>query len=149
MKTLTTAKKIFLEWLRKYYDDTEIRFVRKDVIDFITPGGRYIVKRPVKGFIYFTRKQWNNLKDNDMIAVVEDDKVIGVTLFKEARNNRRIKVGDRYYTITLEREDVVMLRIRCSKDTYVRFRKLMTMFTDEEEALKYLLDLHDAYGKMY
>jgi predicted DNA-binding protein (MmcQ/YjbR family) len=84
-----------------------------------------------------------------MIAVIEDDKVVGVTPFKEARNSRRIKVGDRYYTITVEREDVVMLRIRCSKDTYVRFRKLMTMFTDEEEALKYLLDLHDAYGKMY
>ena len=46
----------------------------------------------------------------------------------------------------MERNERTILRVRCSKKTYRRFKKLSVDFDDYEQTLESLLTLHELYG---
>ena len=146
VKNLTVTKRLFLEWARSRYGQG-VRFVRRGAVDFVLPdGSRVIVKRPIRGFLYFTSRQWRELSDTDLVAVVSEvDGVLGVVPVREARSGA-VAVGGRQFAVIVERVGTARLVVRCSEETYERFRRLASYFRDYEETLRYLLDLHDLYG---
>jgi hypothetical protein len=148
VKNLTLTKRIFLEWARSRYGPG-VRFVKRGAVDFVLPDGtRVIVKRPVRGFLYFTENQWRGLSPGDLVAVVEEDRgVVGMVPFSELGDRKTVVVGGRSYTVLVERHEYRVLRIRCSRETYERLEKVVREMGGYEDTLRYLLDLYDAYGR--
>jgi CRISPR/Cas system CMR subunit Cmr4 (Cas7 group RAMP superfamily) len=147
LKNLTVTKRLFLEWARERFGEG-VRFDKRGVVDFILPdGSRVIVKRPIHKYIYFTRRQWNGLRGDDLVAVVREDVgVLGLVKFKDIEATRRVVVGNHRFIVIVEDANRRVLRIRCSRETYERFKKVSAMFSDDEEALNYLLDSFEMCG---
>ena len=147
MKNLTVTKRLFMEWARERFGEG-VRFEKRGVVDFTLPNGsRVIVKRPVQKYIYFTRRQWNGLRGDDLIAVVREDVgVIGLVKFRDAEATRRITIGEHKFLIIVEDVEKRVLRIRCTRETYERFKKVSALFGDDEETLSYLLDSFEMCG---
>ena len=148
VKNLTVTKRLFLEWARSRYGNG-VRFVKRGAADFVLPdGSRVIVKRPIRGFLYFTSSQWSGLEDRDLVAVVsEESGVIGLIPFSEARRGY-VEVEGRRFTVIVERGTKKILVIRCSEDTYARFRAVAEEFRSYEDALRYLLHTYELYGRV-
>jgi hypothetical protein len=146
MKTVTKSKWIFAEWVRRTYGE-DATFVKKGAIDFIMPDGtRVIVKRPVNKFIYFTRRQWNELDDDDRVAVVVDEGVLCLVPFRDVKSSMKVEVDNRRFIIKVG-EDEVVLRIKCSRETYARFKKISATLGGDDVALKALLDAFEPYSR--
>jgi hypothetical protein len=146
MKVLTPSKKLFMDWIRSTYGYKNVRFVKDGVVDFILPDGScVIVKRPIHDVIYFTRRQWDGLRDGDYVAVVTDT-VLGMVKFRDIKNSKNVSLGGKNFIISVEGGEKLEIRIKCSPETYERFKKVMVSFKDEEEALNYLLDAYELCG---
>ena len=146
MKTFTKSKWIFAEWVRRTYGE-DATFVKRGAIDFVMPDGtRVIVKHPVNKFIYFTRKQWNELSNDDRVAVVVNGEVLCLVPFRDVKSSMKIEVGNRRFVVKVG-EDEVVLRIRCSRETYARFKKISATLGGDEIALKALLDIFEPYNR--
>jgi hypothetical protein len=147
LKNLTVTKRLFLEWARERFGEG-VRFDKRGVVDFVLPdGSRVIVKRPVQSYIYFTRRQWEGLRDDDLVAVVREGVgVMGLARFGDVKSTRRVVVGGNRFLVIVEPEERRILRIACSRETYERFKKVSAMFSNDEEALSYLLDAFELCG---
>jgi len=148
VKNVTVTKKLFLDWARSRYGPN-VRFVRKGAVDFVLPDGtRVIVKRPIRGFIYFTKSQWGGLSDGDVVAVVDETKgVIGMIPFSKLRDGEPVDIGNYRFTVIVEKPAYATLRIRCSREIYEKFGKIAVEIGGYENALRYLLDLYELYGR--
>lgn len=147
MKNLTLSKRIFLEWALEKYGEG-VKFEKRGVVDFTLPtGDRVIVKRPVGKYIYFTRRQWEGLRGSDLVAVVtESSGVLGVVPFRNVASTRVIVTEGGKFWVTVEEPGRAVLVVRCSRETYERFKKISSMFRSDEDALNYLLDAYEVCG---
>jgi hypothetical protein len=66
--------------------------------------------------------------------------------FRDVKNSRNISLGGKNFIVGVEGGEKMEIRIKCSPETYERFKKVMVSFKDEEEALNYLLDAYELCG---
>jgi len=140
MKVMTLTERLFKEWLLKNgYTDDDIKYNHKSSPDFILSDGRRIeVKRPMRGYIYFTRKQWLSLDDDVEIAIVHEDypepiAIVPFREFKEAyRTNRKIECGGKVFGITVDMNTTRII-IRCRPETKKEWEQLKAMLGKDGE----------------
>lgn len=157
MKTMTLTERLFYEWLLgNGYGKEDIRYNRYGNPDFILSDGRRIeVKRPIENMLYFTAKQWRELRDSDEVAIVHESKKepIGFVKFAEIKKahseGKHVVVGGRKYFVFVDERSCTII-IRCTPETRRRFRILMAEknFRNTGEALRYLLKLYEKFGSI-
>ena len=111
---------IALEYLRQEY--VQIRRNKDRTPDFICiredgKTDRIEVKRLQSGIIYFTNKQATNMRDDDLVLVVDDEKVVGTFRWKDRdRVSWFVKIG--------RGEDMVELRVYLDQETLFKLKAL-------------------------
>jgi len=130
---------IAIEYLKQKY--IKIRRNKDKTPDFICIGedgrvDRIEVKRLQSGIIFFTYNQANKMKDDDIVLVVDDEKVVGSFYWKDRdKINWRIIVGEK-------KENRVTLRVVLDEDTYFKLKMLMAKMrcATWEEFIKKILE---------
>jgi len=108
---------IAIEYLKQRY--IKIQRNKDKTPDFICVGkdgrvDRIEVKRLQSGIIFFTHNQANKMRDDDIVLVVDDEKVVGSFYWKDRDKVKwRVTVGEK-------KEDVATLQIKLDWDTYHR-----------------------------
>jgi hypothetical protein len=150
-KAMTKSERVAYEWLVKAYGPG-VKYNYNKSPDFVLPDGSMFEAKylpPRSKILFFTRKQWEELPDNVVIIVVSDKPEPLCTIpFSELKEKRRAVCGDReVYAYVEPTQDV--LRIRCSRETLVAFRRYAAEFRDYEEALISLLERAGVYVRRF
>jgi len=130
---------IAIEYLKQKY--IKIQRNKDKTPDFICVGedgrvDRIEVKRLQSGIIFFTYNQASKMKDDDIVLVVDDEKVVGSFRWKDRdRVKWRVTVGEK-------KESKVTLRVDIDEDTYFKLKMLMAKMrcTTWEEFIKKILE---------
>jgi hypothetical protein len=153
-KSLTLTERLAKEWLLSQgYREEQIRFNKQSSPDFLLSDGRKIeVKRPVKGVIYFSQKQWNALSNDVEVFIMHETskEPLAIVPFSEVRKSfesgKVLSCKGGKFGINVEPEGEI-LRIRCSRDTLADFIKICGELcrykggkVTYEDALRFLMD---------
>jgi len=146
LKYLTKSERIAFEILKKSYPEGKIHYNPRGSPDFILPDKRIDVKRVVASTIYFTRKQWEELEDNDEIWILNGEEVEAIVPFSEVKkayeSGKGLFCNKKSYRILIT-EDVLRINIT---DELTKRRLLAVckeMNTTPIEALRRLLDIYE------
>ncbi len=155
LKVMTKTEMLFKEWLlRNGYPEEGIRYNRKGSPDFILHDGRKVeVKRPVMGYMYFTRKQWSSLSDDVEVAVMHEDQPepLAIVPFRKVREAYEkggiLEHGKMRFRVVVEPADKAILMIKCTEQTRQAFRLFYVKggYKNMEEALIDLLKKANAW----